>query len=133
METTTYGYQLPDQGDKAKGVLGWFKALAFNITRFDAHNHDGTNSPLLTISNYTPFENAILAASWVTDGAGGYSQVVTVPAGLADLNDYNTKFVFTAPAGKVGQAAYLGYKRLTATTYQVFCNDNTAAFLALYR
>lgn len=133
MTPTTYGYKNPDTGDKAKGANGWYASLGYNITRLDSHNHDGVNSSLITIGNFAPYSNAVLAANWATDGAGGYTQTVTVPAGVTEINNYNVKFVFTAPGGMVGAAAYLGYSRVSATTYLVSCNDNTAAFTALYR
>ncbi len=133
MTTTTYGYERPDTGDKANGASGWFTSLSFNVTRFDAHSHNGIDSTLLAMSSFTPYTTAILAAAWASDSAGGYTQTVTVPAGLTELNNYNVKFVFTAPGGMVGETGYLGYKRVTATTYVVTCNDNTAAFTAIYR
>lgn len=132
MTLTTYGYKLPSDGDLAKGTNGWFNQLAYNISRFDAHNHDGSNSAVLSLSAITPYSNSILAAAWVVDGTG-YKQTVTVPAGVTEINNYNVKFIFTAPAGKVGEVAYLTYDRVTTTTYEVYCNDITAAFTALYR
>ncbi len=132
METTVYGYRVPEAGDKAKGASGWYQAMEFNWERISDHNHDGANSALLDFSNYTPFSDTIEAADWVVSGLG-YKQTVTVPAGVSDINLYNVKFIFTAPAGRVGEIAYLNYDRLTATTYDVYCNDNTAAFTAIYR
>lgn len=132
MQTTTYGYRLPEAGDRAKGASGWFASMEYNISRLDTHDHDGVDSPLIPMSNLDPYSSTILAADWTVDSAG-YKQTVTVPAGVTEINEYNVKFIFTAPAGVVGQVAYLGYKRLTATTYEVYCNDNTAAFTALYR
>lgn len=69
---------------------------------------------------------------WVVDGAT-YYQTITVPAGIDDINNYTTKFIFTAPAGVIGELAYLHYDRITATTYKVYCNDNTAGFSVVYR
>lgn len=132
MTTTTYGYRLPQQGDRAKGASGWMASLAFNISRYDGHSHNGVDSAALSMASIAPYTGTILAAGWNVDGAG-YSQTITVPAGVTEINSYNVKFIFTAPAGLVGENAYLRYDRLTATTYKVYCNDNTAAFTALYR
>lgn len=132
MHVTTYGYQIPDTGDPAKGATGWMQAVTANFNRLDGHNHDGNNSVLLSLSSFAPFSNTIAAAGWGASGAG-FKQTVTVPAGVTEINNYNVKFIFTAPSGVLGQTAYLGYKRLTATTYEVYCNDNTAALTALYR
>lgn len=132
MTLTTYGYKRPDDGDLAKGANGWFAQLVYNINRLDSHNHDGANSPSLTLGAFVPYTSAILAANWAVSGSG-YKQTITVPAGVTEVNDYNMKFIFTAPAGKVGEVAYLNYDRLTSTTYDVYCSDNTAAFTAIYR
>lgn len=132
METTTYGYKKPESGDRAKGSSGWMQALNYNTDRLDAHNHDGTDSPLLEMSSFTPYSGTILAAAWSASGAG-YKQTVTVPAGVTDIANYNVKFVATAPAAVLSQTIDLHYKRLTATTYEVYCNDNTLALTAIYR
>lgn len=108
-------------------------SIEFDIDRLDGHSHNGVDSALLSLSSFTPYSQSILAVNWVSDGAGGYQQTVTVPAGVTEVNDYNVKFIYTAPAGKVGEVAYLGYDRQSATTYILYCNDNTAAFTAIYR
>lgn len=133
MTTTTYGYRRPATGDRAKGATGWMQALVFNIDRFDGHNHDGANSPQLPMASLTPYTQAIAAAGWGSLTDGVYSQVVTVPVGITELNDYHANFIFTAPVGVVGENAYLRYDRLTSTTYRVYCNDITAAFTAVFR
>lgn len=220
MITTTYGYRKPESGDLAKKTNGWFESMEFNVTRFDAHSHDGADSVALSFSSITPYSgvvigpltfqnsdvndsdetieitghgfiasgapvvytegsgntitnltdaatyyviydtadkiklatseaNALLGTAinitdavdnstdntinpWVVDGVG-YKQTITVPAGIDDINNYNAKFVFTAPAGNVGEMAYLEYEKVTATTYDVYCNDNTTAFSVVYR
>jgi hypothetical protein len=132
MTLTTYGYKLPETGDLAKGADGWFQQLEFDIERLDGHTHDGVDSSLLPLSSFSPYSGTILAANWAADGAG-YKQTVTVPAGVTEVNDYNLKFIFTAPVARVGEVAYLAYDRQSATTYEVYCNDNTAAFTVVYR
>lgn len=132
MTLTTYGYKKPDSGDRAKGVTGWYAAYNFNVDRLNTHNHDGANSAFISPSAITPFSNTVLAAAWSVSGSG-YKQTVTVPAGVADVANYILKFVFTAPAGVVGQNAYLLWNRITATTYDLYCNDNTAAFTVYYK
>lgn len=133
MEVTDYGYRLPEAGDLAKGTSGWYESIEFDIERLDSHDHDGVNSKQIDVSAFVPFTNTILAAAWVLDGSGIYKQTVTVPTGIDDINNFNVKFIFTAPAGVVGQIMYVPYKRLSATTFEVYCNDNTAAFTAIYR
>lgn len=133
MTTTTYGYRRPATGDRAKGATGWMQSLTFNIDRFDGHNHDGANSAQLPMASLTPYTQAITAAGWGNLSGGVYRQDLTVPTGVTEINNYHLGFIFTAPSGQVGENCYLRYDRLTATTYRVYCNDNTAAFLAVFR
>lgn len=130
---TTYGYKVPSVGDLAKGTDGWYESIEFDIDRLDSHDHDGVNSTLLNFGSFAPFTNTVLAINWALDASGIYKQTVTVPSGVDDISNYNLKLIFTAPAGKIGETAYLPYKRATATTYEIYCNDNTAAFTAIYR
>lgn len=132
MTPSTYGYRILDTGDLAKGTNGWFASIVYNWLRMDFHNHDGNNSALLSISSFAPYTVAVPAASW-SSTANGYKQTITAPAGLTEFNNYSVKFVFTAPAGLVGHEAYLGYVRTSATTMDIYCNDNTAAFTAVFR
>ncbi len=132
MTPSTYGYRIPDTGDLAKGANGWFASLVYNFERLDDHNHDGVNSTLLSFSSFAPYTATLLAASWVASGSG-YKQTVTAPAGLTEFNEFTAKFIFTAPAARIGEVAYLNYDRITATTIDVFCNDITAAFTAIFR
>lgn len=132
MTTTTYGYRLPDSGDLSRGTNGWFESYEFNVSRFDSHDHDGVNSSVLSLVNFPVYSSSILAANWTADGVG-YKQTITTPVAITEVNEHNLKFVFTAPGGQTGEIAYLGYDRLTATTFEVYCNDNTAAFTVYYR
>lgn len=47
MTTLTYGFKRPATGDQGSV---WFPAMEDNITRLDAHDHDGTDSAQLTNS-----------------------------------------------------------------------------------
>lgn len=132
MTPSTYGYRIPDTGDLAKGANGWFASIVYNFERLDDHNHDGVNSALLALASFSPYTATIAAAGWSVSGSG-YKQTISAPAGLTEFNNYNAKFVFTAPVGKVGEIAYLHYDRISATSIDVYCNDNTAEFTAYFR
>lgn len=132
MQTTTYGYKKPQQGDRAKGSSGWYAAINYNTDRLDGHNHDGSNSASLSISAIAALTATVSAGSWSVSG-NGYVQTVTVPAGITEVNNYSVKFVATAPAGIASEVVYLQYKRLTATTIRVYSNDNTLAATAVFR
>ncbi|NJM54546.1 MAG: hypothetical protein HC841_00240 [Verrucomicrobiae bacterium] len=132
METTPYGYRVPETGDAAKGIGGWYEAIEFDIERLDQHNHDGTNSRQLSSSAIPTSAVVIPAADWVVDGVG-YKQTLTTPAAVPEINDVSVRFYQTAPVAEVGKNAQLSFTRLTATTVDVFCSDNTAAFVMVLR
>lgn len=132
MRTTTYGYRVPETGDPAKGIGGWYESVEFDVDRVDSHNHDGINSRLLS-STAIPTETvSVLAAGWVADGPA-YKQTVTMPAAVSDINDFSVRFYHTAPVAEVGKNAQLAWKRVTATTVEVYCSDNTAEFVMVIR
>jgi hypothetical protein len=132
MVTTSYGYRVPEAGDRAKGSLGWYESIEFDIERLNDHSHNGIDSAQLNVNSFSPFTATLAAADWVVSGSG-YSQDASTPVGIDDISNFNVKFIMTAPAGMVGEVAYLGYDRLTATTYRVYCNDNTVALTVLFR
>ncbi len=122
--TLTYGQKLPETGD-----LGsvWFPNLEDNITRIDAHDHDGTDSSLLPLTSITKQTSTIASGSWVDQGGGTYRQEVTMPAGLT-FAGYTIRFVNAAseilfPSVKIGTAA---------NKYYVYVNDNTLVLTATY-
>jgi len=132
MTTLSYGYKRPATGDKGSV---WFPALEDNITRLNGHNHDGSNSVALTPVAVTKFTSTISAASWVDDGGGNYSYVVTVPAGISGasspFNDnkyYNMIILDSATKDRL----HLGIEWETATTFTVRCNDNTLDVIIYY-
>jgi hypothetical protein len=130
--TTPYGYRVPETGDPAKGALGWYLAIEFDIERLDQHNHDGTNSRQLSASAIPTSTVAVPAAGWTADGVA-YKQTVTMPAAVPEINDVSVRFYSTAPVAEVGKNANLAFARLTATTVEIYCSDNTAAFVMVMR
>jgi len=134
MITSSYGYRIPESGDKAKGTNGWFAAIEYDIQRLNDHDHDGLNSALLSLSSFAPYTGTLSAASWGSpDSSGIYTQLVTAPGGITEISDWNVRFIATAPAGMVGENLYLAWKRISGVTFEVYSNDNTVAATILYR
>lgn len=125
MITLTYGTKIPETGDRGAPL---FDALEENFTKFDSHNHDGVNSPLLTAQAFVGVVETILAAGWATYGGpiGHYRQLVTMAPGF--LFD-TTKIGFRTTTG---QYIYPTVERVTSTTYYVYSTDNTVDFVAVY-
>lgn len=139
MDTTTYGYLNPSSGDLSKGVNGWMAQINFDISRLDGHTHNGVDSALLNIGALSSLTVVAPAASWVvsTGGAGlpasGYMQTVTVPAAISEINNFTVKFLQNSGGAKQYQPLQLFYARLTATTFNLYCNDNTIDVLCVFR
>jgi hypothetical protein len=123
MLTLTYGRKRPDNGDK--GAI-WFPALYYNITRDDAHDHDGVDSASLSSANLARSQQTLLAANWVAQGNGLHKQTVTVPSGYS----FDTaQMRFTIASGtESGAITHPTAKRLTAATYDVFTNDSSVDY-----
>lgn len=126
METLSYGYKRPQDGDKGQPV---FDALEDDITRLNGHTHNGTNSPLLTAQSITGVAQNIASASWVANGPTGfYRQLVTLPAGF----DYDLVHISFRTSGSTGEYVYPQLERLSNTQYYIYTIDNTVSFSAVY-
>lgn len=121
MLTLTYGYkkpQLDDTGDV------FFPAMEANIQQLNDHTHDGATSAII------PTASAVVAhAGWVAAGLttpGLYTQVITLPTGRA----YDTtQFTVRDSAGNVTNNQIT---KASASTYNIFTNDNTQDLLVQY-
>lgn len=75
MLTLSFGYKLPETGDKGDV---FFPALEDNIVRLNGHDHDGVNSSVLPSTSFAPTVITLLAANWVASG-DWFRQLVTLP------------------------------------------------------
>jgi len=123
--TTPFGYKIPDVGDLA---LSWMQNLSDNWARISAHTHNGIDSDSLTITSITKLTTDILSAVWVNDGNGNFTQTVTVPGAITEINDFHVYFFVVA----TGERIFPDVIRQSATTYEVGINDNSLALTATY-
>ncbi len=65
VSTLSNGYKLPATGDKGDV---FYPALEDNITRLNAHNHDGNNSELIVTSAFTKGTTAVTNTGWSAAG-----------------------------------------------------------------
>jgi hypothetical protein len=123
----TYGRSIPTTGDR-----DFWTQLEDNITLDDAHSHDGVDSAQLSPKNFSKSTASILAAAWaaVSGQSGTYSQTVTVPTGYA-VNSMQVKFYITS-GGQAGYEVFPTVRKASATTYELFTNDNTLGYTAVY-
>jgi len=115
MQTLSYGYKKPQNGDKGQPL---FTALEENIQRVNDHSHNGINSPALTAQSIQGIQDTILAASWAAFGPiGHYRQLVTIIAGF----NYDTVFMsFRTTAGEYITPTI---ERFSATQYYVYTTN----------
>lgn len=124
MLTLSYGFKLPQDGDKGDAL---FTALEDNITRVNDHTHNGTNSPALTATSIVGVPQNILSANWVANGPTGfYRQLVTLPPGFDfDLVHISTRL-------STGDYVAAEIEKVSDTQYYVYTIDNTISFVAVY-
>jgi hypothetical protein len=122
--TLSYGFELPQTGDKGDV---FFPALEDNITQLNSHTHNGTDSAKITAASGVVVTQAIASGSWSSQGNGTYKQTVTIPAGFANYDDFRVSFKNSS-----GDYFYLKTAKITATTYDVYINDNSLSLTAVY-
>ncbi len=123
MTTLTYGLKRPQTGDQGAAL---FQALEDNITRIDAHDHDGSDSPLLTTASLLSITQAIPSGSWVATTQGNYRQLVTLPGAL----DFDT--IVISMRNSSSYVVYATIEKVSDSTYYVYTNDNLTSFTAVY-
>ena len=123
MLTLTFGFQKPETGDTGAIV---FPALEANIQQLNDHTHNGTDSSKLTSGALTPLQVSLTSAAWALVANGIYKQTVTLPGALTF--DTTVFSVFT-PSGEL---VYPTINKVTASTYDIFTNDNSIGFEVSY-
>jgi len=122
--TLTYGYKLPQDGDRGST---FFPDLAADIQQLNDHNHNGTNSAQLTIQAIAVTTQSILAAAWVATSGGTYKQTVTLPGSLT-YDAISMEFRITSSKHII----YPTIEKVSGTTYDIYTNHNTIGVTAIY-
>lgn len=135
MELTTYGYKNPDTDDTGEV---FFPALNFNITRSDAHSHDGVDSTFLAVTAIEITTQAILPGTsnvnWGSDLGGLlYKQTITLP----EVGTLSAQLAFDAISIEIrntsnGERVYPRIEKNGTNGYDIYTNDNTSSWTALY-
>lgn len=123
--TESFGFINPDSGDN---VQVWQDAINSTISQLNDHTHDDIDSSTISPASITKFTTAILSGAWVSDGGGNFSQVVSAPAQVTEVNDFYIKMHET-PTGDV---LYPSVERVTAGSYRVRVNNNSLDITAVY-
>lgn len=120
----SYGYKLPSTGDRG---ATFFPDLEDDITQLNDHDHNGTNSALLTISAIAITTQAIASGSWAATSGGTYKQTVTLPGSLT-YDAISMEFRLTT--GK--HIIFPTIEKVSSTSYDIYINDNTQGVTAIY-
>lgn len=130
METLSYGYKKPTNGDSGGS---FFPALEHNISRLNDHSHDGLNSTVIPSTAIALVSQSLASFPWEAAGAGVWKKTVTIPSG----KKYENLFVVFRDAA--GDQVFLDVKKSfdadnaeIKTQYCVYSNDNTLVITAFY-
>lgn len=124
-DTLSNGYKRPNTGER-----GFWQILEDNITQLNSHDHDGTDSEKISPKNLLKSTATLASGSWVSQGGGTYKQTVTVPTGYT-VDTMQVKF-YVGSGTQTGYEVMPTIRKVTATTFDVFTNDNSVDYVAIY-
>lgn len=126
MKILSYGYQLPETGDKGEKA---FLPLEQNIQQLNDHSHNGEDSAVLSGSNIGSVQIQVPSSNWASyPGApiGFLRQVVEMAPGFAfDLK--NAQFRDAS-----GHYVYPSVERIDQNSFYVYSIDPTLSLVANY-
>lgn len=124
MEELSYGVEKPEADDPGSV---WMAALENNCDWANDHDHDGSNSSLISAINIVKPSSSVTASGWTDLGGGNYSKLITAPASVTEVNNFGMFFIKTSD----GSRFYPTVVRASATTFTVYLNE-AFAFTILY-
>lgn len=124
MQTLSYGFKLPENGDKGSV---WFPALSDNIQQLNDHDHDGVDSAIISAKSILKGTVTIQSASWTADGTGRYKQTVTVPTGF-NMDDFSITVRL-----QNSHIIHPSIDRVSSTSFIIYTPDNTLTYVAVFR
>lgn len=113
MQVLSFGYKLPETGDFGDV---WFVAIEDNITRLNAHTHDGTNSSKITSSSISAVTQTVVSGSFGLVGTKFEATVTAV--GITNIDEYAIHV--KDPTTK--DPIYLEVEKVSTTQYKLFTN-----------
>jgi len=127
VQTLTYGRKRPDNLDRGSV---FFDALRDNVTKDDAHTHNGVDSPSLVVDKLAKFVVAVPSTGWTLDTDGTYYQTVTMAGsfvwGLVVIQAFGSGGTLAL------QPIAAKYVKDTATTFRVYLLVNNQGLNLLF-
>jgi hypothetical protein len=127
MQTLSNGVKQPETGDR-----GFWSDLEDDLEILNNHTHNGTDSEGISTKHIIKTTSLILSASWVavSGQAGTFRQTMTVPSGY-EVDSMLPKFYINT-GGQSGYQVHPTIRKVSNTTYDLFTNDNTVGYVAVY-
>jgi len=122
VQTLSNGYLLPETGDRGST---FFPALESNITRLNAHKHDGTDSEILTPEAFAGLTATINPGDWSLHTNGLYRHVLTMPGNKV----FDTTTIRMVAGNNI---IYGDIEKVTANTFYAYVNDPSLTVTVLY-
>lgn len=119
IQTLSYGYEKPT--NPTTGDVFWL-ALERNIQKLNDHNHDGTTgAPIAAVTA------AVSAAAWGSDlGNGKWRQTITLPGSRTfDATRIEVR-------RSTGEMAYPTIEKIDSTSFYLYTNDDSLAYVISY-
>ncbi len=126
MITTTYGYKLPEVGDKGSIV---FNAINGNTELLRDHTHDGTDAAMILSTDIDKEALTLVSGDWIASTTG-FSQSVTCP-GLVTLDKVGLRFRVTSGA-HIGKFINPTIVYSSLTQFTVIVNDSSLNLQVLF-
>lgn len=125
--TLSRGYKSPNNPDT--GNI-WFPDITTDIQQLNDHTHNGADGAPLGKTQ------SIAAGSWVANGTSGqYKQTVTLPTYTNGAINYQLKFDEIHVQIRVTGTLEMAWPKIVkngTNSFDVYTNDNTVAFTAIY-
>jgi hypothetical protein len=120
--TLSKGFKLPATGDR-----NFWTDLATNITKTNAHTHNGVDSEAINITNLVKPTSTLVSTSWVAVAgeAGSFKQSVIMPVGVLFDN-----VIVKVQLGS--EQIFPTIVKTAASSFDITVNDNTMNLAITY-
>lgn len=126
--TLSRGFRKPQTGDSG---ASFFPDLEHDIQQTNDHSHDGTDSQKLSVISSMGLLQPNAGGAWSV-GSGTYVKTVTLPPALATAGYTVDDVNYQIRIRGTGEMSFLGNRKASPTTLEVFSNDNSIEIDVVY-
>lgn len=139
--TLSYGFKLPQDGDT--GGNDFWDDLEHDIQQLNDHDHDGTDSALLTTASVNAVQQSVdttthgadTTQGWVLQASGEYKRTITISNSAIQFNKTHIQFLkFTGTSGSESlyDQIFPTIEKTAISTFNAYVNDISTAFVVVY-